>query len=83
MNNILKQSRAQNAKVTLERDIREVRLIMEDDGNGFNPQDGSNGMGLKNIAERTRILGGKLKLDSAPGKGVQIEITIPISPEPK
>ena len=83
MNNILKHSSARNARTVLERDVREVRLIIEDDGNGFNPKDGSNGMGLKNIAERTRILGGKLKLDSAPGKGVRIEITIPISPEPK
>jgi PAS domain S-box-containing protein len=83
MNNILKYSRAPNARIALERDVHEVRLIIEDDGRGFNPKDSSNGMGLKNIAERTRILGGKLKLDSAPGKGVQIEITIPISPEPK
>jgi signal transduction histidine kinase len=54
-------------------------LLIEDGGKGFNPNDISKGMGLKNIAERTRIIGGRLKLDSAPGHGVRIEITIPIS----
>jgi PAS domain S-box-containing protein len=81
VNNILKYSRAKNSSVMLERDVHEVRLIIEDDGRGFNPVDSRNGMGLKNIAERTRILGGHLELDSAPGRGARIEITIPISSE--
>lgn len=79
LNNILKYSGAKHATITLERDLHEVRLLIEDGGKGFNPDDISKGMGLKNIAERTRILGGRLKLDAAPGRGVRIEITIPIS----
>jgi PAS domain S-box-containing protein len=79
LNNILKYSGAINATITLERDLHEVKLLIEDDGQGFTPGITSKGMGLKNIAERARILGGRLKLDSAPGKGVRIEITIPIS----
>jgi PAS domain S-box-containing protein len=79
LNNILKYSGAKEATITLERDLHDVRLLIEDGGEGFNPDDVSKGMGLKNIAERTRILGGQLKLNSAPGRGVRIEITIPIS----
>jgi PAS domain S-box-containing protein len=79
LNNILKYSGVKTATITLERDLHEVRLLIEDGGKGFNPKDLSKGMGLKNIAERTRIIGGRLKLDSAPGHGVRIEITIPIS----
>jgi PAS domain S-box-containing protein len=79
LNNILKYSGAINATITLERDLHEVKLLIEDDWQGFTPGITSKGMGLKNIAERARILGGRLKLDSAPGKGVRIEITIPIS----
>jgi PAS domain S-box-containing protein len=79
LNNILKHSGAKNATITLERDVHEIKLLIEDDGRGFDPAQASNGMGLKNIAERTRILGGRLKLDSAPGGGARIEITVPIS----
>jgi PAS domain S-box-containing protein len=84
LNNILKHSRAKTARVTLERDVHEVLLKIEDDGCGFKTgQDGDrrNGLGLKNIAERVRMLGGKIILDSQPDRGVHMEITIPISAE--
>jgi signal transduction histidine kinase len=84
LNNILKHSRAKKARITLERDVHEVLLKIEDDGCGFKTGkdgDGAKGLGLKNIAERVRMLGGKIKLDSKPDKGTHIEITIPISAE--
>ena len=81
LNNILKHSRAKKARITLERDVHEVLLRIEDDGCGFKSGDGGKGLGLKNIAERVRMLGGKIKLDSQPDKGTRIEITIPISAE--
>ncbi len=82
VNNLLKHASASNARVALERDLREAQLLIEDDGCGFNPENTGGGMGLKNIAERARMLGGRLKLDSKPGYGTRIEITIPISPGP-
>jgi PAS domain S-box-containing protein len=84
LNNILKHSRAKKARVTLERDVHEVQLRIEDNGCGFKTGENSNaekGLGLKNIAERVRMLGGKIKLDSKLDKGTHIEITIPISAE--
>jgi PAS domain S-box-containing protein len=81
LNNILKHSRAKNARATLERDIHEVLLKIEDDGCGFNVHENGKGLGLRNIAERVQMLGGKLKIDSQPGKGARIEIRIPISAE--
>jgi len=84
LNNILKHSCAKKARVTLERDVHEVQLRIEDDGGGFKTGKnggGEKGLGLKNIAERVRMLGGKMKLDSQPNKGTCIEITIPISAE--
>jgi signal transduction histidine kinase len=81
LNNILKHSRAGNASITLERDVHEIQLTISDDGHGFNVEKNGKGMGLKNIAERVRILGGKLKMDSQPNNGTRIEITIPISAE--
>ncbi len=84
LNNILKHSRAKKARITLERDVHEVLLKIEDDGCGFKTGrdgDGGKGLGLKNIAERVRMLGGKIKMDSQPDKGARLEITIPISGE--
>jgi PAS domain S-box-containing protein len=82
LNNILKHSHARRAKIKLERDVHEVELNISDDGCGFEREESSNnpkGLGLKNIAERVKMLGGKLKIDSQPGKGTHLEVTIPFS----
>ena len=81
LNNIFKHSHAKKARITLERDVHEVLLKIKDDGCGFKGSDGGKGLGLKNIAERVLMLGGKIKLDSEPDKGTRIEITIPIRAE--
>jgi signal transduction histidine kinase len=84
LNNILKHSRARHVNVRLERDIHEVQLRIEDDGAGFKPEKSGDGkgLGLKNIAERVRMLGGKLTVDSSPGQGTRIEVTITIIEKP-
>jgi signal transduction histidine kinase len=82
LNNILKHSRAKRARIELARDVREVQLRIEDDGCGFKNGEvgnGGKGLGLKNIAERVRILNGSLKVDSQPERGTHIEVTIPIA----
>jgi signal transduction histidine kinase len=81
LNNVLKHSRAGKARVKLERDVHEVQLSIEDDGCGFNSRRAVKGMGLKNIAERSRMLGGKLSVESGPGQGTHIKIVIPIEAE--
>ncbi len=84
LNNILKHSQARRARIVLERDVRDVRLWIEDDGRGFGtgaPASAvtNRGFGLKNIAERMRILGGSLKVDSRLGAGTRVEAIIPIT----
>jgi signal transduction histidine kinase len=81
LNNILKHSGAKQVHLRLERDLHEVLLHIEDDGAGFNtgePINGVKGLGLRNIAERVRILGGKIQVDSQPGKGTCIRVAIPV-----
>ena len=80
-NNILKHSQARQARVVIERDVCDVRVLIEDDGRGFVAGERKAiGFGLKNIAERVRILGGKLRLDSKPGAGTRLEVTIRFRP---
>ena len=84
LNNILKHSRAKRVEIRLERDIHEVQLRIEDDGCGFKMDKTAKakGLGLKNITERVRMLGGRLQLDSQPGKGVRLEVTVPLVEKP-
>jgi signal transduction histidine kinase len=53
-------------------------LSYEDDGPGFNAENlQKTGMGLSNIFERAKLLGGKATVDSKPGKGTTWKISIP------
>jgi len=77
----LKHSQASHVHLCLERDIHEVQLRIDDDGVGFDPEPGveKKGLGLQNMTERVRMLGGKIKLVSSPGAGTRIEVTIPVA----
>jgi PAS domain S-box-containing protein len=80
LNNILKHSRAKRADIKLDRDVHDVQLHIVDDGCGFEADEtieNRKGLGLKNIAERVKMLGGKLKMVSHIGKGTHIEVSIP------
>lgn len=82
LNNVLKHSGAGLARVELERDLRLVRLLIQDDGRGFDARTGSEpgnnrGFGLRNIVERVSILGGTVTWDSRPGQGTRMEVRIP------
>jgi signal transduction histidine kinase len=79
MNNILKHAQARQVEVVLEHDVHSVRMILADDGCGFSaPLCEPEGLGLRHIAERARILGGRSRVDSSPGTGTRIEIEVPL-----
>ena len=81
LNNLIKHSRAQQAVITVERDLHSVRIRIADDGAGFNPARAmeQRGLGLTSITERVRMLGGHLDIQSAPGKGAQVAIEVPVA----
>jgi two-component system sensor histidine kinase UhpB len=83
LTNALKHAAARSVWVELERDVRHVRLWVKDNGCGFkqgqaSPDGQRGGLGLKNIAERVRILHGELRINSTPETGTAIEVLIPI-----
>jgi len=83
LNNVVKHSRASEARVTLKRETARIRLTISDNGKGFNPQtdvspdnNGQTGLGLSGIAERVRLLKGELAIRSAPGQETTIEVVV-------
>jgi signal transduction histidine kinase len=82
INNIVKHSGATRAQVTVMRDAAGLTVSIHDNGAGFSLQAGGaggshkQGMGLTGIAERARILGAKLTLNSGPGHGTTIALRL-------
>jgi signal transduction histidine kinase len=83
VNNALRHAQASNIRVTLSEEANALRLIVEDDGIGFDreavAQRTKRGehLGLLGMTERVRSAGGELLLDSRPGSGSRIEVRIP------
>lgn len=67
---------------------RHLRVVVRDDGVGFNPVDlarrpfGTGGFGLNNLRERAAALGGELRVDSTPGQGTTMTILVPLDAPP-
>ena len=76
--NIIEHSRAKTVVMTLETDDRNVELIIDDDGIGFDLNHQVDGIGLINIRERVKHLHGQFEIITAPGKGCRLHITIPL-----
>ena len=54
-----------------------VQLRVRDDGRGFDPNRQNGGLGLGGMAERARLVGGRLDIRSAPGRGTELELVVP------
>ncbi|MEI7429798.1 MAG: ATP-binding protein [Betaproteobacteria bacterium] len=83
LTNIARHAGAAHAMVSLQDDGDELVLMVADDGCGIpaKPTGGKNNFGLIGIRERVNMLGGRLTIDSEPGRGTHIEIHIPKPPE--
>ena len=78
LTNIVKHAQARSVSIVLTRTARSVTALIEDDGRGFTPEDGHEGLGLLGMGERLALLGGKLKLESSPGSGSTIAAEVPL-----
>lgn len=74
--NARKYAEADEIQVRLCTTRDGVRLLVEDDGNGFEPSKEDNGLGLRSMKYRSELVGGTFSLDSAPGAGTRIECRI-------
>lgn len=81
--NVVKHAGVAQARLRLEVDSRQLLVVVEDAGVGFDltgPDDGEpspGGLGLFSIRERLEVLGGRLLIHTSPGHGTRAEISVP------
>ena len=84
MNNIGKHAKADSVYLGLRRVDDVIELVIEDNGEGFDPESLSsgellkNGLGLSSMKERVELLGGSFSIDSVKGKGTVIRAVWPV-----
>jgi signal transduction histidine kinase len=81
LRNVLRHSRAKNATVTLVSDGSTLHLSIVDTGVGFDLETAAakGRLGLVSIRERVRLAGGSVSIQSKPGQGSRIEVSIPVN----
>ena len=78
LRNITRHADADEVAIELRRTATSVLLRVTDNGRGFDPAASAHsGLGLSSMEERSRILGGRLDVQSSPGRGTQIVVEAP------
>lgn len=81
LNNVLKHAGAKQVRVQLVLMASEFKIVIEDDGRGFDtvapPKRTGGGNGLENMRERLRAVGGRFECTSQMGKGTRIVFSAP------
>jgi signal transduction histidine kinase len=77
LQNIIKHAGAHTTEIQFEYRQEGITVTIQDDGNGFDAAAVSKGLGLKNIMNRARLVGGEASIDSCPGKGTTVIIHSP------
>lgn len=82
--NIVRHAYAKNVTVSFERDYKNIRIHVHDDGVGFDMskigsyQDKKEMFGLFSIYERLKYLGGHVHVESGPGEGTRFTLVAPL-----
>jgi two-component system sensor histidine kinase UhpB len=79
LTNVVRHSEAGRASVSIGSTDHAVRLVIEDDGQGFDSaQNRTNGFGLEGIGERAQLLGGRFVVTSRSGGGTALLVEVPV-----
>ncbi len=77
VNNILKHADCTKLQISFSYQHRLLKIIIQDDGKGFDPMARHDGNGLQTMKMRTQELGGRLSINSELGSGTHIKIQVP------
>ncbi len=80
LHNVAKHAHAKTVNIQMSRENGTLLLVMEDDGIGMPAKPGVAGrsFGLAGMRERIGMLGGKVRISSAKGRGTRLEVTVPV-----
>ena len=84
--NARQHSRAENLRITLETGDGHLHAVVSDDGRGFDLEQAivraraTNHLGLEALMERIDAAGGSIEIDTAPGKGTTVRLSLPVRP---
>lgn len=79
VNNAIKHAGASRVEISVADGDGVLRTRISDDGAGFDPAQADGGFGLTGMRERAALLGGRVVIDSAPGRGTVIEAELPLA----
>jgi PAS domain S-box-containing protein len=85
LRNISRHARATEVAISLEGVNQAIRLLIRDNGKGFDQGQKTNkvGLGLDSMKERAYLIGADFSLESQPGQGTMIEVRAPLSRRPE
>jgi two-component system sensor histidine kinase UhpB len=75
--NVARHSEASHVQVDLDTSGDQLELRVCDDGRGFDKGVRRKGLGLDGMAERARLVGGELRIESRPGSGTELVMRVP------
>ena len=78
LQNVVKHSGTDWAKVNFAESPKGVRLVISDAGRGFDPREVRGGLGLISMRERIRLLDGTVVIKSGPMRGTSILVRVPL-----
>jgi signal transduction histidine kinase len=90
LSNIVRHASAKNVTVQVKKNSESIEITVTDDGKGFNINDalvrrssrpsgeGLHGFGLSSMTERVRIIGGQMNVESSPGSGTTVHVSLPV-----
>lgn len=80
LTNVARHANATTVQINLERNSKDLRLFVKDDGCGIsiNNSSAQHGLGILGMRERIRMLNGVLRISGRPGSGTLVQVSIPL-----
>lgn len=84
LTNVTRHAQASQVNIRLECNAERVLVEVRDNGKGFDPKQLSKGtLGMLGMHERGHMLGGTVTVDSSPGQGARVQVSIPFQIDPE